>query len=98
MVCSQFAPTFLLENRVLAEQYQNKCRRTLGELYFLTDNSRQFQTFSDIFGPPQSLLFIWFFFKDLECKVATITQNQLQFTGTAIGSSPKITETYYLSR
>jgi hypothetical protein len=36
--------------------------------------------------------------KDLDCKVATITQNQFQFTGTVVGSNPKVTETYYLSR
>ena len=36
--------------------------------------------------------------KDLDCKVNTITANQFQFTGTVVGSNPKVTETYYLSR
>lgn len=36
--------------------------------------------------------------KDLDCTVTTISPNQFQFTGTVVGSNPKITETYYLSR
>lgn len=36
--------------------------------------------------------------KDLDCKVTTITTNKFQFTGTVVGSNPKVTETYYLSR
>jgi len=36
--------------------------------------------------------------KDLDCKVNAVTQNQFQFTGTVVGSNPKVTETYYLSR
>lgn len=36
--------------------------------------------------------------KDLDCVVTTITPNQFQFTGTVVGSNPKQTETYFLSR
>lgn len=36
--------------------------------------------------------------KDLDCTVNTISPNQFQFTGTVVGSNPKVTETYYLSR
>ena len=36
--------------------------------------------------------------RDLECNVDVITPNQFQFTGTVVGSNPKVTETYYLSR
>jgi len=43
-------------------------------------------------------LFLDFSSKDLDCQVTTISDNQLQFTGTVVGSNPKITETYYLSR
>ncbi|RZL18569.1 MAG: hypothetical protein EOO96_27005 [Pedobacter sp.] len=43
-------------------------------------------------------LFLDFSSKDLDCDVTTISDNQLQFTGTVVGSNPKITETYYLSR
>ncbi|RZL50630.1 MAG: hypothetical protein EOP00_03335 [Pedobacter sp.] len=43
-------------------------------------------------------LFLDFSSKDLQCTVTSVTDNQLQFTGTVVGSSPKITETYYLSR
>ena len=44
------------------------------------------------------IFFLDFSSKDLDCKVSTITDNQFQFTGTVVGSSPKVTETYYLSR
>lgn len=43
-------------------------------------------------------LYLDFSAKDVDCKVTTVTDNQLQFTGTVVGSNPKITETYYLSR
>jgi len=43
-------------------------------------------------------LFLDFSAKDLDCDVTTISDNQLQFTGTVVGSNPKVTETYYLSR
>jgi hypothetical protein len=36
--------------------------------------------------------------KDLECVATTITENKFTFTGTVVGSNPKITETYYLTR
>ncbi|MDQ7948950.1 MAG: hypothetical protein REI78_15495 [Pedobacter sp.] len=36
--------------------------------------------------------------KDLDCNVNTISASQFQFTGTVVGSNPKVTETYYLSR
>ncbi|MBB2143888.1 hypothetical protein GM921_00190 [Pedobacter sp. LMG 31464] len=36
--------------------------------------------------------------KDLDCTVSAITTNKFQFTGTVVGSNPKVTETYYLSR
>ena len=43
-------------------------------------------------------LYLDFSNKDLDCKVTSITDNKLQFTGTVVGSTPKVTETYYLSR
>lgn len=43
-------------------------------------------------------IFLDFSSKDLECTLNTITTNQFQFTGTVVGSNPKVTETYYLSR
>ena len=43
-------------------------------------------------------LYLDFSAKDLDCKVTTITETKLQFTGTVVGSNPKVTETYYLSR
>ena len=42
--------------------------------------------------------YIDFSSKDLECLATTITENKFTFTGTVVGSNPKITETYYLSR
>ncbi len=36
--------------------------------------------------------------KDLECTATTITENKFTFTGTVVGSNPKVTETYYLIR
>ena len=36
--------------------------------------------------------------KDLECVATTITENKFEFKGTVVGSNPKITETYYLTR
>lgn len=45
-----------------------------------------------------NVLYLDFSAKDLECTITTITGNQFQFTGTVVGSNPKVTETYYLSR
>ncbi|RZK54046.1 MAG: hypothetical protein EOO87_11440 [Pedobacter sp.] len=36
--------------------------------------------------------------KDLECKVASISERAFQFTGTRVGANPAVTETYYLTR
>jgi len=58
-------------------------------------SNRSVGTYSSTIG---DRLFLDFSSKDLECNVSTITDNQFQFTGTVVGSSPKVTETYYLSR
>lgn len=57
--------------------------------------NRSVGTFSTTFA---NTLHLDFSSKDLDCVVNTISDNQFQFTGTVIGSNPKITETYYLSR
>ncbi|TKC07940.1 hypothetical protein FA048_12300 [Pedobacter polaris] len=44
------------------------------------------------------VIYLNFTAKDLDCTLTTITENKFQFTGTVVGSNPKITETYYLSR
>jgi hypothetical protein len=36
--------------------------------------------------------------KDLDCVATIITPNKFEFTGTVVGSNPKVTETYTLSR
>ena len=36
--------------------------------------------------------------KDLNCVVTVITPNKFEFTGTVVGSNPKVTETYTLVR
>jgi hypothetical protein len=43
-------------------------------------------------------LFLRFATKGLDCKVDQISENKFQFTGTVVGSNPKVTETYYLYR
>lgn len=57
--------------------------------------NRSIGTYSSTLG---DMLYLDFTTKDLDAKVNVISNNQLQFTGTVVGSNPKITETYYLSR
>lgn len=42
--------------------------------------------------------FLDFSQKDLECTTTVIGDKEFRFTGTVVGSNPKVTETYYLSR
>ena len=57
--------------------------------------NRQVGTFS---GTIDNSFFLDFSSKDLECTATTLTENKFTFTGTIVGSNPKKTETYYLSR